>query len=104
MYLFGLEVANTDVLTQEETLRIREASKARAHTQEGKPVTAAHLKRKLVEFSDYSCSFDPVAAAFMFRDDLWTFQEMLVKVDTELEEGKIFEVPRPQAGQKIEGA
>jgi hypothetical protein len=39
--------------------------------------------QKLIQHSDFSCTFDPVAATVLLNESLYTFKEMKLKVETE---------------------
>lgn len=98
----GLEVANLKSVYREDQLKLLELKTI----SDGKHKTPADILKKLINVSEYSCTFDPgtlsyltvltieVAAAVVVLKDVVVFEEVLLKVEVDKEtkhEGKLIE-------------
>jgi len=80
IYMCGLEIAEPNAVPRENQLKLVQASTQSKKTPSLKHI--AELMQGLIHHSEYACTFDPVAAG-VYMADFYTFEEMVLKVETE---------------------
>jgi inosine-uridine nucleoside N-ribohydrolase len=80
VYMCGLEIADYHSVTREDQLTLSTCSISHKSTKFHNLIQSM---QKLIQHSDFSCTFDPVAATVLLHESLYTFKEMKLKVETE---------------------